>query len=521
METNKRKKHKALSMVTAAVLAVTVFCIPAGSFADTEDDITGSGQMTEQQADSWRYHNGELLEETEIQKEAGDLQESSDGAMTSKSASHAAWSESNGKFYSSNGKVIEGAIRKGVDVSAWQDNINWEKVKAAGIDFAIIRCGYSGNYTKYDDSKWERNVSECERLGIPYGVYLYSYADSLSDADSEAKHVLRLLKGHTPQYPVYYDLEDSQTAKAGKSKITKIANRFCTIIEDNGYTAGIYANLNWWTTYLTDSSLDKYEKWVAQYYSKCNYNKTYRIWQCTSSGKVSGISGNVDLNFEFDLGDGFDPYKKHSPQDIKGWIKNSSGKYVLVRYNGQIVKSKWVTIKGKKYYANSSGVRTTGYKKIGSYYYLFDSNGVLKTGDVIYKGKQYELGSSGKSTLYNVKTASYLNYRTGPSTKYKIKGMYKSSRTVSIIRESNGWGKMRNGYWIKLSYTSKITKYPVKVPYKVKTTSTIKGRKGPSTSYSVKHTYKKGTSLSIVRVKNGWGKTKGGYWIMLKYTKRI
>ena len=522
---NRQKNHHIVSFITAAMLATTVFSIPAAGFADTATETSEVPQMVEQQADSWRYENGELIDETEIQEDAGDLTQGAGGDMTAKTASHPAWSESNGKFYSSNGKVIEGAIRKGVDVSAWQDDINWEKVKASGIDFAIIRCGYSSNYTKYDDKKWARNVSECERLGIPYGVYIYSYADSLADAESEARHVLRLLKGHTPAYPIYYDLEDRTTLKAGKTAITKIANKFCSMIESNGYTAGIYANLNWWNNYLTDSSLNKYEKWVAQYYYKCSYTKKYRIWQCTSSGTVPGIDGKVDLNFEFNLGDGFDPYNtgdaQLSPYAIKGWVKNSKGQYVLVRYNGQIVKSKWVTLNGKKYYANSSGVRTTGYKKIGYYYYLFDSYGVLKTGDVVYNGRQYELGTNGRSTLYNVKTARYLNYRTGPSTKYTLKGTYKSSRIVPVIREYNGWGKMRNGYWIKLSYTSRVTKYPVVVPYKVKTTCSLNGRTGPSSGYSVKYTYKKGTLLSIERVKNGWGKTKSGHWVLLRYTKRI
>lgn len=76
--------------------------------------------------------------------------------------------------------------------------IDWEKVKKDGIDFAIIRCGYGGDYQSYDDRYWIRNVTECERLGIPYGVYLYSYSENIEDAKSEAAHALRLLKGHKP-----------------------------------------------------------------------------------------------------------------------------------------------------------------------------------------------------------------------------------------------------------------------------------------------------------------------------------
>ena len=92
-----------------------------------------------------------------------------------------------------NGDIIQGAEKKGIDVSQWQGKIDWAKVKADGIEYAVIRCGYGSNLTYYDDTYWEYNVSECERLGIPYGVYLYSYADSTADARSEAEHTICLL----------------------------------------------------------------------------------------------------------------------------------------------------------------------------------------------------------------------------------------------------------------------------------------------------------------------------------------
>ena len=98
---------------------------------------------------------------------------------------------------------------QGIDVSYRQGDIDWEKVKNSGqVDFAIIRCGFGMNETKQDDSKWKYNSSECERLGIPYGVYLYSYADTVAKAKSEANHVIRLIKGKKLSYPIYYDMEE-------------------------------------------------------------------------------------------------------------------------------------------------------------------------------------------------------------------------------------------------------------------------------------------------------------------------
>ena len=185
----------------------------------------------------------------------------------------------------------------GIDVSDWQGDINWEKAQAAGVKFAIIKCGYGMDLTDQDDACFERNISECERLGIPYGVYLYSYANTMEKAKSEAAHVLRMLNGRKPQYPVYLDLEDQITLSVSKEQILAQVQAWTEIIEGAGYKAGIYANLYWWNTYLTDTWYDTKERWVAQYYTKCEYTKAYGIWQSSSRGSVDGVNGNVDCDW--------------------------------------------------------------------------------------------------------------------------------------------------------------------------------------------------------------------------------
>ena len=185
----------------------------------------------------------------------------------------------------------------GIDVSDWQGDIDWAKAKAAGVKFALLKCGYGMDLTDQDDACFLWNASECERLGIPYGVYLYSYANTMEKAKSEAAHVLRMLKGRKPQYPVYLDLEDEITISASKDQILAQVKAWCEIIEGAGYKAGIYANLYWWDTYLTDPWYDTKERWVAQYYSKCEYAKDYGIWQYTSRGSVAGVNGNVDCDW--------------------------------------------------------------------------------------------------------------------------------------------------------------------------------------------------------------------------------
>ena len=255
--------------------------------SQTEDNTDDASEPEELKANSWRYRDGEPVDQ-------------GDGvaAYSSRAASNA-WNKVNGRYVNGNGDIIQGAEKKGIDVSQWQGKIDWAKVKADGIEYAVIRCGYGSNLTYYDDTYWEYNVSECERLGIPYGVYLYSYADSTADARSEAEHTIRLLKGHHPSLPVYYDLEDKTVENAGKSMISQMAQTYCDKVSAAGYRVGIYASRSWWTSYLNTSTFENasWSKWIAEWGNKCNYSESYDMWQCTSTGSVNGVNGNVDLNF--------------------------------------------------------------------------------------------------------------------------------------------------------------------------------------------------------------------------------
>lgn len=191
--------------------------------------------------------------------------------------------------------------KKGIDVSEFQGKIDWEKVKNSGVEFAILRCGYGIDFSNQDDVEYERNANECERLGIPYGVYLMSYANTVEKARSEAKHVLRLIEGRKISLGVWYDIEDNGTSGAiNKETLTNIINTFCNTIKNAGYKVGVYASLNWLENKIEKTIKDNYDIWVAQYYSKCEYEGKYIMWQHTSSGKVNGISTNVDMNILYE-----------------------------------------------------------------------------------------------------------------------------------------------------------------------------------------------------------------------------
>ena len=184
----------------------------------------------------------------------------------------------------------------GIDVSKHNGNIDWGKVKAAGIEFAILRIGY-GMYDNQKDIQFENNYRGATNNGIPVGVYLYSYARSVAEAEKEADCVIKWLANRKLQLPVYFDIEDKSQQNLGKTTLDNMCKAFCNKIEKAGYWAGIYANKYWSTSIISGPELGKrYTYWVAQYAGSCTYSGPYAIWQYSSDGKVNGISGRVDMN---------------------------------------------------------------------------------------------------------------------------------------------------------------------------------------------------------------------------------
>ena len=184
-----------------------------------------------------------------------------------------------------------------IDVSTFQTGVDYNKVKTAGITAVIIRAGY-GREISQKDSQFETHYKNARAAGLKIGAYWYSYADSIEDAKREAVACLACIKGKTFDMPIYYDLEDSSQINLGKTTLTSMAKTFCETIKTSGYRAGVYANLNWFNNYLDYNALKKsYSIWLAQYNTinqlECD------IWQNSSTGKISGINGNVDTNIIF------------------------------------------------------------------------------------------------------------------------------------------------------------------------------------------------------------------------------
>lgn len=284
---------KLFSILGCAFAVCVALLVPTLAIAADE-----SNPQDGDHANSFRYFDGELIEAVE---DSGSNQDEGPEPGLVAAANPYSW------FYINSSKQrvnctsagIAGIRAKGIDVSNHQGTISWNTVAGTDVNFVIIRCGYGNDLTKQDDTQWLANVSACERLGIPYGVYLYSYATNTSMAQSEANHALRLLKGHYPQLPVYLDLEDNSiTKKCGNSQIAANARVFCNAISQAGYTPGIYSNLYWRNRYLTDPVFNTWHYWIAQYSSRCSYGGSYDIWQ-SGQCNVRGIANAVDNNFLF------------------------------------------------------------------------------------------------------------------------------------------------------------------------------------------------------------------------------
>lgn len=260
---------------------------------------------------------------------------------------------------------------RGIDVSSWQEAINWSKVKSQ-IDFAIIRLGYGDNIERQDDKYFLNNVNGCIANNIPFGVYIYSYATNLggnSSIQSEIDHCKRLLSkiGKKP-FCVYIDMEDDSTIKLGKTLLTNFALEFCKQITQAGYKAGVYANQNWFQNYLNPSTIASYgySIWCAKYSdNKPNISSNYDIWQYSASGRINGINGNVDMDTMVNNIIGQQPSKKSieelANEVIAGkWGNGEERKVRLTQagYNYQEVQNRVNQILGvnnKVYYTVKSG----------------------------------------------------------------------------------------------------------------------------------------------------------------------
>lgn len=274
---------------------------------------------------------------------------------------------------------------KGIDLSCWQDNVNYLELKAQGIEFAIIRCGYGKNETQ-KDAMFEKHYAGLKYAGIKIGAYLYSYATSVENAWKEAENCLKFIKGKQFDLPIFYDIEDKCILPLGQVLITQCAVEFCKAIEKAGFKAGIYANLNWFTNYIDVSKVKNYSLWVAQWNDKCTANFEYDFWQYTSKGKVQGIKGNVDMNICYD-------------ESYKQTVDKKSNEELA----DEVINGKWGNGKERKDKLTNAGYNYNEVQKIVNEKMKIKEKDIKKGDYIIFKGTKDYNGIKLDDWVYNSK----------------------------------------------------------------------------------------------------------------------
>ena len=332
------------------------------------------------------------------------------------------WRKINGSWYyfDSNGywgdnNVHESGSLKGIDVSQWQGNIDWQAVKDDGIQFALIRLGHGIHEL---DTYYQRNMQNANAAGIPVGVYFYSTAKSEEEAIADAQFVISNMKGYLVSYPVVIDLEDSSQASLSKTQLGKIAKAYCDEIHAAGYTPMLYCNENWYRNHIDISQITDVEMWVARYGGTYSTSIPRGIWQCCSTGRVNGIGGDVDIDFGYkdytqivtprtDYAEGYVMTEGIWVKDGHGWWyryfaggypantwKNIRGNWYWFDADGYM-ETGWHLIDGTWYYFNSSGAMVTGWQLIGNTWYYMDGSGAMATGWCLIGGTWYYFNGSG------------------------------------------------------------------------------------------------------------------------------
>lgn len=284
---------------------------------------------------------------------------------------------------------------KTVDVSSYQYNIDWKKVKAAGIDYAILRIATKTSV----DSEFEYNYREARAANIKVGVYKFCYADTVEKAIMEARSlVLNVLGIKILDLPIFYDLEWEKQESMSKKELTDIAEAFLKTIEQNSnYIPAIYTGAHWYNGDKLDlNRLGKYDFWIAKYGKDTGiYDESIKPnidmvgWQYTSKGKVDGIMGNVDMSIF---------YKDYGilARSSTGWCQENDGTWRFYLSPNKFVSNDWYKYKDKWYWFDQSGtmVTNTWYMYKDKWYYL-GADGAMLTGLQNIDGKYYFLNPDG------------------------------------------------------------------------------------------------------------------------------
>lgn len=471
-------------------------------------------------------------------------------------------------------------IEDGIDVSEWNGTINWTKVKQAGIQFAFVRMswrGYGGGTLNPDNAAFV-NLKGAIAAGIPVGVYIYSQAVTEAEAKAEADYIISQIQGYNVTLPVVMDFEFASengtltgrlydkfksTNATSKNAATKVCVAFCKQVASKGYTPMVYANADMLRNHLNASTISaSYPVWLANYTTKTDYTGDYSYWQYSSTGKVSGISGNVDMNVRYmkDVGgsaggtspevtvtapalvsaansNGGVTVTWEQVSDAKGYRiyrKEPGGSWTRI---GNVSSNKTVTYKDSTAVSGKEYIYTVrGYN--GSVLSGYDKTGV----STLYLAAPALKSAEGSSSAIKVTWSKvdgaegYYVYRKISGGKWGRIATVKNNSTVTYSDKTGTKGTTY--YYTVRAYKGSTKSYyvtsgvsAVKASYMdYKTTASVYYRSGPGTSYAKKGLFAEGRTISVEvgysKKANGytWYRFKTGtatYYIASKYLKKV
>lgn len=275
-----------------------------------------------------------------------------------------------------------GAIAQGVDVSKHNGAVNWGQVAAAGMKFTFIKVGSTKSGV---DPQFAANISGAQAAGLKTGVYLYSYATTPEQAAQEANLVLQWIDGYTVNFPVVFDIEDKCHRGLSNQQLIDLVNAFCSTIDAAGYYPMVYSYKNFFDGKL---GICGWDRWVAQYNSSCEHNNNVCFWQYSSSGKVNGFGGRVDVNYQ---------YKDYSNLIIQEGFLEHNGSVRF--YRNWRMQRGWVDYNDTRYYLDGAGNLVRGWFTEGDKtYYLTPQDGSIARGQCNVDGADYYFTAEGIKT---------------------------------------------------------------------------------------------------------------------------
>lgn len=454
-----------------------------------------------------------------------------------------------GLVYTHAAQLSDCEIIDGIDVSKWQAQINWKKVKAAGVKFVFIRCGYtslSDKFMMYEDEYFRKNIQEAYDAGIEVGIYFFSNSITTSEAKQEAQKTLELIQDykHMITLPVVYDFEAFSNAYRAyglsKAQVTKNMIAYSDMIKQEGFTPMYYGSPNFLESSFDVSQLSDYDCWLANYTTKTSYTGDYIYWQYSSTGQVDGIAGNVDCNFFYsgkageiedpdldpdDFEEGFGPVTgltmaDHATTEITiQWdpLENADG-YKIYRsksYGGVYKQLKTINWNEVTAYTDATVMESEGrqyfYKVVP---FLLDEDGNMKY------GMESEILTAYTERLHSfrLKTTANIHLREQAGTEYPSVVVVPSGTGLPFYKFTLSTLDKK---WYKVTYNKNGKAYSgylsgsyVTIYTYGKTTKNVNVRSGAGLTYKIQRTIPKGTKVTVAGNSINVAGTK---WSHIKY----